>query len=102
MVITVFRPLFSHEMVKNLPATQETWARSLSGEDPLEKEMATYFRILAWRIPDRGAWRATMGSQSDLTERLTEAWKVFSLFLSYGKLWLLQCPDHSFLIHVSR
>ena len=38
-------------MVKNLPATQETWARSLGREDSLEKEMATYSSILAWRIP---------------------------------------------------
>ena len=28
-----------------------TWVRSLGGEDPLEKEMATHSSILAWRIP---------------------------------------------------
>ena len=38
-------------MVKNLPAIQETWARSLGQEDPLEKEMATHSSSLAWRIP---------------------------------------------------
>ena len=38
-------------MVKNLLAIQETWVRSLGWEDPLEKEMATHFNILAWRIP---------------------------------------------------
>ena len=38
-------------MVKNLPAMQETWVRSLGWEDPLEKEMATHSSILAWRIP---------------------------------------------------
>ena len=38
------------QMVKNLPAIQETWVRSLSQEDPLEKGMATYCSILAWRI----------------------------------------------------
>ena len=37
--------------VKNPPAMQETWVRSLGLEDPLEKEMATHFSILAWRIP---------------------------------------------------
>ena len=37
-------------MVENLPAIQETWVRSLGQEDPLEKEMATHSRILAWRI----------------------------------------------------
>ena len=39
------------QMVKNLPAMQETWVRSQSWEDPLEKEMATHSSILAWRIP---------------------------------------------------
>ena len=38
-------------MVKNLPAVQETWVRSLGWEDPLEKEMATHSNALAWRIP---------------------------------------------------
>ena len=33
-------------MVKNLPAIQETWVRSLGGEDPLEKGMATHSSIL--------------------------------------------------------
>ena len=39
------------QMVKNLPAMQETWVRSLGHEDPLEKEMVTLSSILAWRIP---------------------------------------------------
>ena len=39
------------QMVKRLPAVQETWVRSLGREDPLEKEMATHSSILAWRIP---------------------------------------------------
>ena len=37
-------------MVKNLPARQETWVRSLCREDPLEKEMETHSSILAWEI----------------------------------------------------
>ena len=41
-------------MVKNLPAMQETWARSLGQEDPLEKGMAIHSNILAWRIPWTG------------------------------------------------
>ena len=45
------------QMVKNLPAVQETWVRSLGREDPLEKEMATHPRILAWRnLMDREVW----------------------------------------------
>ena len=39
------------EVVKNLPAMQETWFQSLGWEDPLEKEKATHSSILAWRIP---------------------------------------------------
>ena len=39
------------QMVKHLPAMQETWVRSLGWEDPLEKEMATHASILAWEIP---------------------------------------------------
>ena len=37
--------------VKNMPAMQETRLPSLDREDPLEKGMATYSSILAWRIP---------------------------------------------------
>ena len=39
------------QMVKNRPATQETWVLSLGWENPLEVGMATYSSILAWRIP---------------------------------------------------
>ena len=38
------------KMEKNLPAMQETWVQSLGQDDPLEKGMATYSSILAWRI----------------------------------------------------
>ena len=39
------------QTVKHLPTMQETRVRSLGWEDPLEKEMATHFSMLAWRIP---------------------------------------------------
>ena len=39
------------QLVKNLPAMQETWVRFLGWEDPLEKGKATHSSILAWRIP---------------------------------------------------
>ena len=39
------------QMVKNLPAVQETCIGSLGQEDSLEKEMATHSSIVAWRIP---------------------------------------------------
>ena len=39
------------QMLKNLPATQETQVQSLGQEGPLEKQMTTHCSILAWRIP---------------------------------------------------
>ena len=42
------------QTIKNLPAMQETWTRSLDWEDPLEKGIATHSSILAWRIPWTG------------------------------------------------
>ena len=39
------------QMVKNLPAMQETQVKSLGWEDPLEEEVAIHSTILAWRIP---------------------------------------------------
>ena len=39
------------QMVKNLPAMQETWVVSLGWESTLEKGMATHSSILAWKIP---------------------------------------------------
>ena len=49
------------QLVKNPPAVQETWDRSLGWEDALEEGMATQSSILAWRVPmDRRAWQATV------------------------------------------
>ena len=62
------------QTVKNLPAVQETWVRSLGQEDPLEKGIATHSSTLAWRIP----WTESLADyspwghkESDMTERLT-------------------------------
>ena len=53
------------EMVKNLPAMQETWVQSQGQEDPLEKGMATHSGILVWRIPwtEEPGGLKSMGSQ---------------------------------------
>ena len=53
------------QMVKKLPAIQETQVRSLGQEDPLEKGMATYSSILACRIPwtEEPGGLQSMGSQ---------------------------------------
>ena len=52
-------------MVKNLPAMQETWVRSLGWEDSLKKGMATHCSILAWRIPwtEDPGWLQSTGLQ---------------------------------------
>ena len=54
------------QMIKNLPAMQETRVQSLGWEDPLEKGMATHTSILAWRIPwtEEPGGLQTMGLQS--------------------------------------
>ena len=56
-------------MVKNPPAMRETRVRSLSREDPLEKEMATPSSSLAWRIPrtEEAGGLQSMGSQKSQT-----------------------------------
>ena len=53
------------QMVKTLPAMQETWVRSLGQKDPLEKGMATHSSILDWRIPwtEEPSRLYSMGSQ---------------------------------------
>ena len=53
------------QMVKNLPAMQETKVPSLSQEDPLEEGMATHSSILAWIIPwtEENGKLQSMGSQ---------------------------------------
>ena len=54
------------QMVKNLPAMQETQVEFLGQEDPLEKGMATHSSVLAWRIPwtKKPDGPQSMGSQS--------------------------------------
>ena len=50
---------------------QETQVVSLDQEDPLEEGTASHCSILAWRILDRGAWRATV-------HRVTKSWMRLS------------------------
>ena len=58
------------QLVKNLPALQATWVRSLGWEDTLEKGKATHSSILAWRIPWTGCY---MGS-----EKVGHDWATFT------------------------
>ena len=64
------------QMVKNLPAMQETWVRSLGWEDPLEKGLATNSSIHAWKIPwteEPGGLYSPWGLQeSNTTDQLPD------------------------------
>ena len=61
------------QMVRNLPAIQETWVRSLGWEYLLEKGMATHSSILAWRIRmDRGAGQALIHETAKSQTRLKQ------------------------------
>ena len=69
------------QLVKNLPAMQETLVRSLGWEDPLGEGMAIHSSILAWRIPwteEPGGLQSMGGKESDMTEQISTAaqsWK---------------------------
>ena len=58
------------QLIKNLPAMQETQVRFLSREDPLEKEMATHSSIATWRIPwteEPGELQSTGSQELEMT-----------------------------------
>ena len=61
-----YRASLVAQMVRSLPAMQETWVRSLGQEDTLEKEMATHSSTVAWKIPwtEEPGRLQSMGSQS--------------------------------------
>ena len=68
-------------MVKNPPAVQETWVRSLGWENPLEKGMATHSSILAWRIlwtEEPGGLQSTGHKELDTAERLSQQHYLYS------------------------
>ena len=55
-------------LVKSLPAMQKTKVQSLGQEDPLEKEMATHYSILAWKIP----WMEEPGGLQSVRSQRTQ------------------------------
>ena len=88
------------QMVKYLPVMQETWVRSLSQEDPLEKEMATHSSILAGEsrgqrsLVDYSSWGY---KESDMTKWLTDTdhdLYVFSKLIKFCYILPLQSPLH--------
>ena len=66
-VIHTWAPLVA-QLLKNLPAIQESWVRFLGQEDPLEKQMATHSSILVWKIPwteEPGRLQSMRSQESD-------------------------------------
>ena len=74
------------QMVKNLPAMQETQVHSLGRENPLEKQIATYSSILAWKIP----WTEETGGLLGLpvATLLQHHWTSYLLFVLNFKIVL--------------
>ena len=60
----IIRASLVAQLIKNPPAMQETWVRSLGQEDPLEEGMATHSCILAWRIPGTEESRGLQSTES--------------------------------------
>ena len=75
------------QMVKNLPAMQETWVQSLGWEDLLEKEIATYSSILAWgRIP----WTEEPGRLKSIgLQRIRHDWAMNFSFSSRSFCYMI-------------
>ena len=85
---------------------QETWVWFLDGEDPLEKEMATHFSILAWEIPqtEETGRLQSMGSQElDMTWWLNHHHHLYThiyiLFKFFSTIGLLQDSEYGSLCY---
>ena len=93
------------QTVRNLPEMRETQVRTLSHEDPLEKEMATHSSILTWRIP----WTENLAGyipwdrkQSDTTEQVVHTHTYMVFIHCLVQIWveicfLVQLPVFGFL-----
>ena len=79
------------QLVKNPPVKQETQVQSLGGEDPLKKEMAAHFSILAWEIPqtEEPDGLQSMGLQrvrQDLAAKPPTILNIYTHTATYTKL----------------
>ena len=85
------------QLVKNLPAMQETQVQFLGQEDPLEKEMATHSSILAWEIPwtEKPGRLQSMGLQRVRPDLATTPPVILSwhCLLLCTLLWLQRPPS---------
>ena len=72
-ITTLYRASLVAQMIKNLPATQETWVRSLGQEDSLEDRMAIPLQYSCLENPmDREAWQATVHGVVNSQTRLSD------------------------------
>ena len=82
------------QMVKNLPAMQETQVWSLSWDDPLEKGMATHSSILAWRIP----WTEGPGKQQSMgLQRVRHDWatNTHTPYIFWSYYFIMCCQEYN-------
>ena len=79
------------QTVKNPPAMQETWIRSLGWEDSLEKGMATHSSILAWKIPwaEEPGGLQSMGLQRVRHDWATEQVYKFRIMIFLWRLFFI-------------
>ena len=72
-ITTLYRASLVAQMIKNLPATQETWVRSLGQEDSLEDRMAIPLQYSCLEnLMDREAWQATVHGVVNSQTRLSD------------------------------
>ena len=80
-------PSLVAQIVKNLPAIQETWVRSLGQEDPLEKRVGTHISILAWRI----SWAEGPGGIQSIGFQRVGYYRVTNMLVNYNLThWMVQ------------
>ena len=91
-------------LVKNLPAMQETWVRSLDQEDTWEKGMATHSSILAWRIPytEQPGGLYSMGSQKSCTQLRLPLSPFFHMLALLASIFLPQSGSPCFVSNIQK
>ena len=101
IILRIYTSLLA-QMVKNLPAMQETQVWPLSQENPLKKGMATHSSILAWRIPwteePGGLYSAWGHKESDMTRWLIRRYSksIYDCVLKFE--YMMFCWMHAFTV----
>ena len=90
-------------MINNPPAKQETQRSSLGQEDPLEKEMATHYSILVWKISwaEEPGGLQSMGLQKIRHNRVTKTTTVTIELLVLGIMLCSRFPELGYLTQLN-